>query len=141
MKEFYVGDKVVVKAFEQLPEAFRTRGAKKICGKDGVIVDKLYSQTREEFMYRVHREGFNTTWPAAALELYLEEPISWRVDVEVLHNAVVARCIEVKNSAERVVARGHAHILHDGVLGVVQAASFACRRLYEEVGGPSINGK
>lgn len=65
----------------------------------------------------------------------IEKAATYTYELELLENVFVARLYEVKGDVKTEVARGHGHIIHEGVLGVDQAASYALKRIYEAVGG------
>lgn len=56
-------------------------------------------------------------------------------EIEHVDNTVVARLYEVKGDVKTEIAIGHGHIMHEGVLGVAQAASYALKRIYMNLGG------
>ena len=47
---------------------------------------------------------------------------------------------EVTEDSKSSLAKGHGHMIHEGELGVAQAASYACKRLYESLGGEITKG-
>ena len=69
------------------------------------------------------------------MSFFEENPTTYKYEFEHLENVVVARLYEIKGDVVTEVARGHGHIMHDGVIGVAQAASYALKRIYEAVGG------
>ena len=136
--EFKIGDKVRVRPYEKLPEEIKNKGLSKAAGKDGEIVDVMYSNVRGCNVYRIRFEGYdrpsNTLFPEGAFDLVSElEAPTYTYEIEVLENLVVARLYQVEDGKKTEVAKGHGHIFHDGAYGVAQAASYACKRLWFEV--------
>ena len=58
--DFNIQDKVRVVSYEELPLEARNKAIAKACGKDGEIVDRLYSEAEGGYIYRVHLEGSRT---------------------------------------------------------------------------------
>lgn len=65
---------------------------------------------------------------------------SFDVKIDIAQNIVIATLYESVGGAQKPLKRGHGHIIHDGELGIAQAASYACRRLYESLGGTYTKG-
>lgn len=62
------------------------------------------------------------------------ERVAWIGELE----GETATLYEEHDKIRTPLRRGHGHIIHDGELGIAQAASYACRRLYESLGGTCI---
>lgn len=106
--------------------------------KSGVITDALYSNAKDKFIYQVHWDGDGMPSQSQydTEDLYLIEDREYRYDISLHENVVVAVLYERINSAdEKEVARGHGHIIHEGVLGFTQAASYALKKILLEVAG------
>lgn len=137
MESYNIGDRVVTKDYADLPIKLKNRTIGEVCGKQGTIVDKLYSEAYDCFIYKIQIDGYatvsNVSWTADALELIPEtiEP-SWNYDIYKAENLVIAILYD-ENHEE--IARGHGHIIHEGILGIAQAASYACKKIYEKIGG------
>ena len=58
--DFNIQFKVRVVSYEELPLEARNKAIAKACGKDGEIVDRLYSEAEGGYIYRVHLEGSRT---------------------------------------------------------------------------------
>jgi hypothetical protein len=138
--EFYIGDKVRVRPFEQMPEVIKHRGLGKSAGKEGEIVDIMYSNAKSCYVYKIRFEDCerpsHTEFPEGTFDLLsdLETP-TYTYEFEYLENLVVARLYEVTGDSKVEISKGHGHIFHDGVLGVAQAASYALKRIYLKLGG------
>ena len=116
MMEFNIGDRV-----KSLPHK-----------KYGVIEDKLYSNKLDCWLYTIALDGSFAplSTPLTADNLEPEEASLYRFEVFKADNVVTAVLYEIKNGVEREVARNHGHIMHSGIIGVAQAASYAMKRIY-----------
>lgn len=85
--------------------------------------DVLYEITADNDISLFRQEG--QLEPAPIIKVYSFEAI---VDASA---AVVTMFDVTDENAKTVVSRGHAHILHDGEVGMAQAVSFAARRMFE----------
>lgn len=71
----------------------------------------------------------------------IEKEYSMDIKIDIAQNIVIATLYEDCGEAiKKPIKRGHGHIIHDGALGVAQAASYACRRMYESLGGTYTKG-
>lgn len=117
MIEFNIGDRVWADRY----------------GKYGVIEDKLYSNKLDEWMYTVKFDDSKVPFvkPLSREDLEpLEEDKQYRFEVFQAENVMVAVMYEIDGDTEREVKRYHGHIMHDGIIGVVQAASYAMKKIY-----------
>lgn len=57
--EFKIGDKIKVIPYEELPEKRKNKGVARACGREGVIIDKLYSGKENRNIYKVQLQAFN----------------------------------------------------------------------------------
>ena len=64
-----------------------------------------------------------------------KEAVAYTYELEHLENMVIARFYEVKGECKSELCRGHGHIIHEGAIGVAQAASYALKKIYEKLGG------
>lgn len=145
MTEYNIGQKVVVKEWDQLPAHLQSRAAiGGLCGFKAEIIDKLYSEATHTYAYKIRLTGAQTepvrTFPAEAFDPVAEKPPREYVhEITYLDDVVVAVFYEVDESGHKTeIARGHGHIIHEGALGIAQAASYALKRIYldlEEVEG------
>lgn len=138
--EFNIGNRVRIKAYEDLPEEIKNRGLGKSAGKDGEIVDVMYSNLKDCYVYRIRFDNYDypskTDFPEGSFDLISElEKSKYTYEFEFLENLVVARLYEEVGDQRYEVARGHGHIFHDGVLGIAQASSYALKKIYEELNG------
>ena len=78
--------------------------------------------------------------------LYAEEqlepapiPVEYTFSATVENNVAVVCMIAAQGEKTWVYARGHAHILHDGAVGMAQAVSFAAKRMFESLDAKNEN--
>lgn len=99
----------------------------------GIVSDIWHSLAQDKLMYAVESEGGNRG-------LYAEEqlelaplPIEYTFNATVENNVAVVCMIAKQGEKTWVHARGHAHILHDGAVGMAQAVSYASKRMFESL--------
>lgn len=136
--EFNIGDKVRVRPFEKIPEEIRSRGLGKSAGREGEIVDVMYSNAKECNVYKIHFDGdthiSRTDFPEGSFDLVSDlAQATYTYEFEYLENLVVARLYEVTETSKTEIAKGHGHIFHDGVIGIAQAASYALKKIYRKL--------
>lgn len=103
--------------------------------EDFAIVSDIWcSMTKEKPIYEVKYESNGTLGMYAEDQLELA-PIpteySWEAHIE--GNVAVVVMNATQGDKTWVYARGHAHILHDGEVGMAQAISFAAKRMFESL--------
>lgn len=140
MNKFNIGDRVRVRSYDELPDEVKTKSAGTLCGKEGEIVDIVFSNAKHRLFYCIHLDGYDK--PSA--KLFTEDSIdfvpevvqpTYRYDFDYLDNVVVARLIEIDGDGnETELAKGHGHLIHDGALGIAQAASYACKQIWYALG-------
>lgn len=136
--EFNIGDRVRVKDYCDIPEEHQSRGFARLCGEIGEITDKLYSEGNQGYVYSIQFDNYTAKsvkmWKAELLDL-VDESVSYSYEFEYLDNLVVARLFELREDSKTEIARGHGHIIHEGVVGIAQAASYALKRIYYKMSG------
>lgn len=136
--EFFIGDRVRIREYNDLPEQMKTKGIARIAGCDGEIVDKLISGAKGCTVYKIHLDGYSVPSRVEYIEGSFdlipeaEEP-TYTYEFEYLENLVVARLYEVTDTSKTEIAKGHGHIFHDGVYGIAQAASYALKKIYQKL--------
>lgn len=110
-----------------------------LCSSHGRIVDIL-TATGGRKLYTIHFDG--DTEPSRFIftesEITKEPSVEYKWEFEVLENVVVGIMYEVIGDQKTEVARGHGHLIHEGRVGVAQAASYALKKAYENLNNGSI---
>lgn len=107
----------------------------------GIIVDKLFSETSGETCYKVHLVGSDYTlkslFEEEDLEPVEEKPeYSFTFDIaDDERNIVIAIIRKTVGDVTTEIGRGHGHIIHDGDDGIVQAASWALKKIWQDMNG------
>ena len=103
-------------------------------GKVGLVVDIWISVANATVMYAVEYEddGYHGMYSEDQLELE-PIPVEYRFEISIEDNAAVVAMIATQGEKSWVYARGHAHILHDGEVGMAQAVSYASKRMFESL--------
>lgn len=132
--KFNIGDRVRIRRYTDIPEEIRHKGFAKNIGKDGEIVDIVYSNAQDCYMYRIHFDGYaqrsHTDFPEGSFDLIPElSEATYAYEFEFLNNTVVARLYEIRGDEKTEIGLGHGHIFHHGAFGVAQAASYALKRI------------
>lgn len=100
-------------------------------GKTGVVFDIWTSLASSSIMYAVTNDDDGCTGMYAEDQLKIAlVPIEFTFNVVVSDNAAIVTMDAKQGDKEWVYARGHAHILHDGEVGMAQAVSYAARRMF-----------
>lgn len=117
--KFQIGDRV------KIPSK-----ANKICN----VTDIWHSLSKDCVMYAVEDEK------DGHCGLYAEDqlepapiPVSYSFSAVIEGNVAVVTMIATQGEKSWVYARGHAHILHNGEVGMAQAVSFAAKRMFESL--------
>lgn len=106
-------------------------------GSVGTITDKMCSEGTGKWYYDVDFDGGESCF-CRGDELQRLEASQYIHEIEYLEKLVVARLYEVKDGEKVELARGHGHIFHEGVYGVAQAASYALKRICDNLNGGSL---
>lgn len=100
--------------------------------KIGIVSDIWYSMTQDKMVYAVQGEDDES------FGLYREDqlepaplPVTYSFDAHIDGNVAVVCMNATQGEKTWVYARGHAHILHDGEVGMAQAISYAAKRMFE----------
>lgn len=121
---------------EEISTKFQIGDRVKIPSKSliiGTVSDIWQSLAKKLVVYSVNTED-------GRCSLYEENqlepaplPIEYRFEAHVENNVAVVAMIATQGEKTWVYARGHAHILHDGEIGLAQAVSYAARRMFESL--------
>lgn len=99
----------------------------------GIVGDIWHSLSNDALMYAVDTEdGRRSLYAENQLEP-APIPTVYHFTADISGNVAAVAMIATQGDKERVVARGHAHILHDGEAGMAQAISYAARRMFESL--------
>ena len=140
--EFNIGERVRIKAYDEMPEEGRNKRMGMLAGLEGKIVDKMYSEAKGCTVYKIHLDDFDRPskcdFSEGLLE-FIEGKAEYAYEFEYLENLVVARLYEiVDGDLKKEIAKGHGHIFHDDAYGVAQAASYALKRICDKLNGGSL---
>ena len=98
----------------------------------GIVTDIWSSMAQDRTMYEVAYESNGTKGLYAEDQLELAPiPTEYSFETKIDGNVAVVAMIATQGEKSWCYARGHAHILHDGEVGLAQAISFAARRMFE----------
>ena len=135
--EFQIGDRVRVHNYEDFPEHMKNSACAKVAGKEGEIVDALWSYANNCTIYKIQLDGYDriskVNFTADSFALIEEEEVAaktYTYEFAYLETIVTARLYEVVGDTKTQIAIGHGHIIHDGALGIAQAASYALKRIW-----------
>lgn len=135
--ELKIGDRVKVREYAEIPEDVRTKRIASMSGHIGTVEDKLWSEYHDCYVYRILFDGSNRhssmMWTDDFLDKYEEHPTEYKYEFDVADNVVIAILYEVVGDTKTEVARGHGHIIHEGVIGIAQASSYALKKIYYQV--------
>ena len=136
---YNIGDRVIIKAYEDIPTESRSKGMARLCGKVGVIEDKLFSGHFDGFVYVISLDDYETPskklWTEDCFDHYNEPTTTYSYEFEILNDVVVARFYETKGKIKTEIERGHGHIIHSGAKGIAQASSYALKKIFEKMNG------
>lgn len=100
----------------------------------GIVTDIWSSMAQDRTMYEVAYESNGTKGLYAEDQLELAPiPTEYTFETKIDGNVAVVAMIATQGEKSWVYARGHAHILHDGEVGLAQAISYAARRMFESL--------
>ena len=104
-------------------------------GMVGTVADKLFSSGHRKYLYTIKFDDSIRTssvfYDDVSLESY-EGLEKLYYDFEVAGNVVIARLIDDHGNE---LQRGHGHIIHEGIKGFTQAASYALKKIFEKYNG------
>ena len=100
---------------------------------EGEIVDIQLSYVHDKFICVIRLDnGMRVVRDERFLERAKENK-TYRTETQCADNVIIAIVYEVSNLGEKEVCRGHAHIIHEGAEGFVQACSYAYKRALESI--------
>lgn len=132
--EFKVGDRITVKQYADIPKMHKSRAVGKLCGRSGKIINVLMDANGEA-LYIIHLDGYaaesKKLWSGDCLINEVTAQYSWTF--EVLDNVVVGVMFETVGNRKTEITRGHGHLIHEGSVGIAQAASYALKKAFENL--------
>lgn len=102
--------------------------------KIGTVADIWTSLAKAAVMYAVENEddGYAGMYAEDQLEP-APLPTDYSFEANIDGNVAVVTMTAKQGNRTWIYARGHAHILHDGEVGLAQAISYAARRMFESL--------
>lgn len=139
-EKFEIGDRVRIKDYADLPPECQNAGFSKNCGKEGEIVDMIWSRAKQVVLYRIQFDDCTyvskTDYPEGSFDPIPSLPkVTYGFEYDYADNVVIAIFYEYHDEAQTELARAHGHIIYEGAIGIAQAASFATKRCYDKVSG------
>ena len=120
--QFQIGDRVKIPSKEN---------------KSGTISDIWHSLSQDKLLYAVDVEGgIRGLYAEAQLEP-APIPVEYSWEAHIDGNVAVCTMTATQGEKTWIYARGHAHIIHNGEVGMAQAISYAARRMFESLDGDS----
>jgi hypothetical protein len=152
--EFSIGDIVKIRDYDSIPQDKKTKSAcgdpslitprkSALCGKTVEIVDRLYSEQFDSYIYRVKEKDADRPSRSEFTADFLEPidiSVKYVCEVEDGGNVIIASIYEEQNGQRRQVAKGNGHVIHEGALGFTQALSYALKRAYQRLQDESSGG-
>lgn len=117
-------------------------GDKVACPDKGIeqaeVVDVIHSAALCKNYYTLSANGKvidrRNKFTDENLVAFKDEQIEYEFKIRTEDTVVVVSMFEHHEGDEsKFVARGHGHIIHDGALGIAQAASWALKKLYQKL--------
>ena len=140
--EFNIGERVRIRAYEDMPESVRNKGVARNCGKDGEIVDKLWSAARDCMCYHIKLDDMTVVSGVLYTEGMFDRisdlapKVTYTYEFDNCENVVIAIYYEVDEDGNKTeIARGHGHLIHEGALGIAQASAYALKRIWQKLEG------
>lgn len=99
----------------------------------GIVCDIWHSMVQDKLMYAVELEGGNRGLYTEAQLEPAPLPITYTFEAHIDGNVAVCVMNAAQGDKTWIYARGHAHIIHDGEVGMAQAISYAARRMFESL--------
>lgn len=130
---FNVNDRIVVANYEEMPNDGKSRGMGRVCGKHGVVVDRVYSAATKQHHYKVQLDDFQTVSTVKFSDdmLELEKPKEHGVQITIADSVVIARMF---SPSGKMISEGHGHVFGGtGSERIAQATAYACRRMWKEM--------
>jgi hypothetical protein len=102
----------------------------------GKVVDVLYSAHKDKYTYEVDSDEAGVDmFDEDDLEPAKSKEYSMDIKIDIAGNVLIATLYESVGGVLKPIAKGHGHLIHEGEIGIAQAASYACNRLWKKIGG------
>lgn len=103
----------------------------------GKVTDVLYSASKDAYTYQVTNEEdeVDELFSEDDLKVAPDTEYSMDIKIDIAKNVLIATLYEVKGEKINPICKGHGHLIHQGAVGIAQAASYACNRLWKTIGG------
>lgn len=125
-------------------------GDKVACPDKGIdcaeVVDVIHSSASQKTFYWLNANGKmvdrRIKFTDENLVAVEDESVSYDFRIEAEDAVVIVTMFEIcEGKQDKFVCRGHGHIIHDGALGIAQAASWALRKIYQKLEERENGGK
>ena len=114
-----VGDKVIVSTENHRRE-------------HGTVVELLRGSMSSTEVYEVVLDSGEAIWARnGQVELLEEKEVTFTFDVTIPQEKDIVIVKMMEDGKE--IARGHGHVIHHGALGIAQAMSYACKRIWNDL--------
>lgn len=130
---YNVNDRVVVVNYDAMPHNSKSRAIGRICGKHGVVVDRMYSAATKQHYYRVQLDEYPTVSTVKFSDdmLQQEKTEEFNIQISIVDSVVIARMF---SPCGQPLSEGHGHIFNGTSSDrIAQAASYACRRMWNNL--------
>lgn len=103
----------------------------------GEVTEAIWRASKDEWIYEVldNGTGLKKLFPEGELEAAQAKEYSMDIKIDIAQNVVIATLYESVGDKMMPICKGHGHLIHDGEVGIAQAASYACNRLWRRIGG------
>ena len=102
----------------------------------GKVIDVMYSAHKDEYAYEVENDDkASALFGEEELKPVPNKDYSMQIKIDIANNVLIATLYESTGGVQKPVAKGHGHLIHEGEIGIAQAASYACNRLWKRVAG------
>lgn len=125
-------------------------GDKVACPAKGIdyaeVVGVIHSMASEKTFYLLNANGKivdrRVKFTDDNLVAVKDESVSYDFHIETADTVVIVSMFECcEGKPDKFICRGHGHIIHDGALGIAQAASWALRKIYQKIEDRENGGK
>lgn len=112
----------------------------KVGSNTGKIIDRFFSEKNGSTHYYIEFDNGDREFCMEDVVLPIQEfnADDCAFSVDIAGNVVV---LVLRDGSGKEIARGHGHLIHEGILGLAQAMSYAAKRLFYNAGGALITKK